>query len=360
MGGSSLARKVLAGNRPSRALIVARGIRNKELGMPLRNPIASFVAGAALLGLTIASGPAAWAQNATPTAEEAVVPRPVHIHSGDCQNLGEVVLPLNNLTEPSGDRVGQARRAAQAESSFTNVPMTMDAILGSDHAINVHLSTEQIGTYIACGEIGGVVGPDGSLVIGLRELNNSGYTGIAFLAPAADGASTNVSVFIAPVVGKNRGGGGGGNRAAEATPAAGGATTGAQATMETLPAVETPATTGAAATPPAGAGTGTPAAAAGGTTMMAGEQVPVSLMEFAITMPQTLPAGSVTFAVTNDGTITHSFEVEGNGIEQSLRNPLAPGETGMLTVDLTPGTYEVYCPIDDHRAQGMQVEVTVA
>jgi uncharacterized cupredoxin-like copper-binding protein len=32
----------------------------------------------------------------------------------------------------------------------------------------------------------------------------------------------------------------------------------------------------------------------------------------------------------------------------------------MLTVDLTPGTYEVYCPIDDHRAQGMQVEVTVA
>jgi uncharacterized cupredoxin-like copper-binding protein len=327
--------------------------------MPIRNPIAAFVAGAALLGLTIVSGPAAWAQqNATPTAQEAVVPRPVHIHSGDCQNLGEVVQPLNNLTAPTGQRVGQARRAAQAESSFTTVPMTMDAILGSDHAINVHLSTEQIGTYIACGEIGGVIGPDGSLVIGLRELNNSGYTGIAYLAPAADGASTGVSVFIAPVIGKK--GGGGGNRAAEATPAAGGATAGAEATMETLPAVEPPATTGTATPPAAGGGTGTPAAAAGGTTMMAGEQVPVSLMEFAITMPQTLPAGSVTFAVTNDGTVTHSFEIEGNGIEQSLPNQLAPGEAGMLTVDLTPGTYEVYCPVDGHRAQGMQLEVTVA
>jgi hypothetical protein len=81
------------------------------------------------------------------------------------------------------------------------VPVTLDAILGADHAINVHLSAEQIETYIACGELGGVIDAGGSLIVGLREESTSGFTGIAFLTPGPDGASTNVSVFIAPVFG---------------------------------------------------------------------------------------------------------------------------------------------------------------
>jgi hypothetical protein len=51
--------------------------------------------------------------------------------------------------------------------------------------------------------------PDGALIIGLRELNGSGFTGIAFLAPGADGASTDVSTFIAPTQDEGRGRGGG-------------------------------------------------------------------------------------------------------------------------------------------------------
>ena len=140
------------------------------------------------------------AQQATPVVAVPVA-RPVHIHNGDCQNLGEVAQPLTDLTVPAGEARGQATRAIMGESSFSNVPMTMDAILAADHAINAHLSAEQIGTYIACGEIGGTREADGSLIIGLRELNNSGYTGIAYLAPGADGASTDVTVFIAPVLG---------------------------------------------------------------------------------------------------------------------------------------------------------------
>ena len=112
-----------------------------------------------------------------------------------------MVVPLTDLTAPVGEGVGQAESATPAESSFTNVPMTLDAILGADHAINVHLSAERIDTYIACGELGGVVDASGSLVVGLREESDSGYTGIAFLSPGADGASTDVSVFIAPVFG---------------------------------------------------------------------------------------------------------------------------------------------------------------
>ena len=77
-------------------------------------------------------------------------------------------------------------------------------------------------------------------------------------------------------------------------------------------------------------------------------------------MPDSLPAGPTTFTVTNDGTIEHSFEIEGQGIEQQLEHHLKPGESMDLQVDLAPGTYEVYCPVDGHKEQGMERDVTVS
>src|SRR5215212_8923429 len=194
----------------------------KEGSMRFGKMIATAGGAAALAGMVALSGPAAWAQDATPGAAETMAPRPAHIHTGTCDEIGEVVAPLTDLTGATGgDRVGQARRAIPAESSFTSVPLTLDAILGEDHVVNVHLSAEEIETYIACGEVGGMLTPEGAVIIGLRELNNSGFTGIAYLAPGADGASTDVSVFVAPTQG------GGGNRNAEeneenATPGMGG------------------------------------------------------------------------------------------------------------------------------------------
>ena len=35
------------------------------------------------------------------------------------------------------------------------------------------------------------------------------------------------------------------------------------------------------------------------------------------------------------------------------------GESGTLTVDLEPGEYEFYCPIDGHREQGMEGKIVV-
>jgi hypothetical protein len=182
----------------------------KEGSMKFGRMITTVGGAAALAGMVVLSGPAAWAQDATPEATRLTGPRPAHIHTGTCDEIGEVVAPLTDLTGATGgDRVGQARRAIPAESSFTSVPLTLDAILGADHVINVHLSAEEIDTYIACGEIGGQLSPDGSLIIGLRELNDSGFTGIAFLAPGADGASTDVSTFIAATNDEGRGRGGG-------------------------------------------------------------------------------------------------------------------------------------------------------
>ena len=72
----------------------------------------------------------------------------------------------------------------------------------------------------------------------------------------------------------------------------------------------------------------TPAASA------TGETVAVSLKEFTIAMPTELPAGPTTFEITNDGSVEHSFEIEGQGIEEELEPYLQPGASDTLTVDL--------------------------
>jgi uncharacterized cupredoxin-like copper-binding protein len=122
----------------------------------------------------------------------------------------------------------------------------------------------------------------------------------------------------------------------------------AMATPE-VTGMETPAATDADLT----AADATPAVSA------MGEAVEVSLKEFAIDMPTELSAGPTTFEITNDGTIEHNFEVEGQGIEEELPENLTPGASSTLTVDLEPGTYEVYCPVDNHKGEGMRVELTV-
>jgi uncharacterized cupredoxin-like copper-binding protein len=70
--------------------------------------------------------------------------------------------------------------------------------------------------------------------------------------------------------------------------------------------------------------------------------------------------GAVTFAVANKGKTVHSLEVEGPGGEQQLAEPLKPGESGTLKVNLAKdGKYEWYCPIDNHKGLGMKGEITV-
>ena len=84
----------------------------------------------------------------------------------------------------------------------------------------------------------------------------------------------------------------------------------------------------------------------------------VHLIEYAIHMPDTLPAGRTAFNVENGGKETHAFEIEGNGIEQKT-NELTRGNTASLEVELKPGTYTIYCPVKDHAQKGMKKTLTV-
>jgi hypothetical protein len=84
----------------------------------------------------------------------------------------------------------------------------------------------------------------------------------------------------------------------------------------------------------------------------------VHLIEYAIHMPDTLPAGRIAFNVENGGKETHAFEIEGNGIEEKT-SELSRGNTASLEVDLKPGTYTIYCPVDGHKDKGMKKTITV-
>lgn len=68
-------------------------------------------------------------------------------------------------------------------------------------------------------------------------------------------------------------------------------------------------------------------------------------------------AGKTTIAFTNESQVPHAVEVEGNGIEEETET--IQGGKAELTVDLKPGTYEFYCPVDDHKEEGMKGELIV-
>ena len=88
-------------------------------------------------------------------------------------------------------------------------------------------------------------------------------------------------------------------------------------------------------------------------------QTRIDLDEYDVKMPDTLKAGPQSFLVANAGTTNHSLAIEGNGVDVALPQPLPRGDTTTLNVDLKPGTYTFYCPVDNHKNRGMSRTVTV-
>ena len=230
--------------------------------------------------------------------DDADESHPAHIHSGTCDELGDVVYPLGNIsaealtdgTPMAGETMGP-ESAIPVKSSVTTVAAALADIVDGGHAINVHESQDNIGNYIACGDVGGAM-LESQLVIGLQELNDSGHAGVAILEEM--GEETLVTVYLVE----------------EATGGTG------------------DTTEGDAATPAAGGDAGT------------GEEVAVDIVDFAYEPAEvTVPVGG-TVTWTNQGEEPHTATAQDREALQSgtLRN----GDTYSQTFD-EAGTYEYFC-----------------
>jgi plastocyanin len=67
--------------------------------------------------------------------------------------------------------------------------------------------------------------------------------------------------------------------------------------------------------------------------------------------------GKVTITMDNESDVPHAVEVEGKGVEEETKT--VTGGSADVTVDLKAGKYEFYCPVDGHRAAGMEGTLTV-
>jgi len=65
--------------------------------------------------------------------------QPAHIHSGTCSALGGVAYPLTNVVNGGSTTMVKG--------------VTIDQLLSKPSAINVHESLDNLGKYVACGNI---------------------------------------------------------------------------------------------------------------------------------------------------------------------------------------------------------------
>jgi plastocyanin len=84
--------------------------------------------------------------------------------------------------------------------------------------------------------------------------------------------------------------------------------------------------------------------------------VDVELSEFAIDGRLTAPAGEVVLNVFNNGAIEHNLAIRGTDYKSKDLNSRG---LDIVTAQLSPGTYEVYCTIAGHEGSGMLNELVI-
>jgi uncharacterized cupredoxin-like copper-binding protein len=98
---------------------------------------------------------------------------------------------------------------------------------------------------------------------------------------------------------------------------------------------------------------------AGGTVV---KTIQISEKEYSLT-PSTVnlsKTGTYEFEVTNDGQITHAFNVEEEDGPEAEAGDIEPGQTKTVRFTFSgDGSFEMYCPIPGHEEQGMKGTIVV-
>jgi hypothetical protein len=185
--------------------------------MPRSLTSKSLIGGATIGAMALmASSGAVFAQDESPAtspaaAEGGAQAHPLHIHLGTCAELGDVLFPLGVISEDlmvngsaaAGDEVGTVS-GDPVMLNVTVVDASISDLVDSEHAINIHQSEEDIQTYIACGDIGGTLINDTGLAFQILPLNDSGFSGLAWLNETDDG-NTTVYTFLTQDAGAGTG-----------------------------------------------------------------------------------------------------------------------------------------------------------
>lgn len=84
--------------------------------------------------------------------------------------------------------------------------------------------------------------------------------------------------------------------------------------------------------------------------------------EFHIALSKTrFTPGSYTFTAVDKGHLQHNLVISGPGVSQAkIPGLLSPGQSASVTVTLRKGTYDIFCGVPGHKAQGMNVNITVS
>ena len=102
-----------------------------------------------------------------------------------------------------------------------------------------------------------------------------------------------------------------------------------------------------------------PSQSAGGPVL---QTIQISEEEYSLTPSKVnlSKSGTYEFKATNNGTIAHALEIEGNGVEEKTGS-IEPGSSKTVRVTLSrAGSYELYCPVDGHKGEGMEGTISVA
>ena len=85
--------------------------------------------------------------------------------------------------------------------------------------------------------------------------------------------------------------------------------------------------------------------------------IDVALTEFAIEGDLTAPAGQVTLAVSNVGSVEHNLVVRELGSSTPM---IAAGGSATLALgDLPAGTYQLFCEVAGHESSGMSADLVI-
>ena len=118
-----------------------------------------------------------------------------------------------------------------------------------------------------------------------------------------------------------------------------------------------PAASPAAAPSSAASSSAAPSAAAGGTTAVTATET-----EFHIALSKkSFSPGTYKFTAVDNGHLQHNLVINGPGVNQvKTAGLLSPGQSASVTVTLGQGSYDIYCGVPGHKAEGMNVNITVS